>query len=134
MKEAMHTYETNEKIRQGEIDTLVADLQHTVTIARQFQAQKDDKEVARLSSMIELKQEQLIKHKRTLEERSQEEEQKALEGVLSQINAFVEQYAKEKGYDIVFGTTADGSLLYGRHGMDITDEVLVELNKQHEGL
>ncbi len=134
MKEAIGRFETDQRLRQNQLDTLTADLQHAITLARQFAAQKDAQEVGRLNTEITRKRGLLMQHTQTVEQRSKEEEQKMLSGVLSQINAFVETYAQENGYDIILGTTADGSLLYGEQTMDITQDVLLALNKQHEGL
>jgi outer membrane protein len=53
------------------------------------------------------------------------------EGVLNQVNSFIEEYSKNKGYDLVIGTTTSGNLLYAREYMDITDEVLKALNENY---
>lgn len=134
MTEAMSKFEADQRLRQGELDTLSADLQNAITLARQFAAQKDEVEFNRMNAEVAKKRNDLMKHSKTVEQRSSEEEQKILGGVLSQVNAFVETYAKEKGYDIILGTTADGSLLYGERAMDITNDVLLALNQHHEGL
>lgn len=134
MKEAMSKFEMEQKGRQGELDTLSADLQNAITLARQFASQNDEAEFNRMNAVVVKKRNDLMKHSQTVEQRSAEEEQKILGGVLSQVNAFVEEYAKSKGYDIILGTTANGSLLYGKNAMDITDDVLVALNHHHEGL
>jgi Skp family chaperone for outer membrane proteins len=134
MTEAMNKFEVGQRLRQSELDTLSADLQNAVALARQFAMQKDEVEFNRMSAEVTKKRNELMKHSQTVEQRSSEEEQKILGGVLSQVNAFVESYAQEKGYDIILGTTADGSLLYGESTMDITNDVLLALNQHHEGL
>ena len=64
---------------------------------------------------------------------SAEEEEKLLKGVLNQVNAFVEEYAAEEGFDLVLGTTLSGSILYGTTGIDITEQVLQAMNQQYSG-
>jgi outer membrane protein len=134
MKEAMSTFQADQQAMKSELDTLNADLQHAIVLAKQFAAQKDVVEATRLEQEVLRKRNYLRQHAGTIDERAKEEEQRILSGVLAQINAFVETYALENGYDIILGTTADGSLLYAENGMDITDEVLFALNEQHEGL
>lgn len=134
MKEAMSQFEADQRLRQGELDTLSADLRNAITLARQFAAQKDEGEFDRMNAEVAKKRNDLMEHSQTVEKRSTEEEQKILNGVLSQVNSFVESYAQDKGYDIILGTTADGSLLYGERAMDITNDVLLALNHHHEGL
>jgi hypothetical protein len=42
--------------------------------------------------------------------------------VLDQINAFVEAYGEEEGYDMIVGTTQSGNLLYVCPALEITEE------------
>jgi Skp family chaperone for outer membrane proteins len=41
----------------------------------------------------------------------------------------VEDYAKSKNLQIVFGTLGTETVIYGSDKMDITEEVLTELNR-----
>jgi outer membrane protein len=56
-----------------------------------------------------------------------------MQEVLNQVNSYVKEYAKKHNYDIVYGTTMDGNILYGKEQYDITDDVLEYLNKQYRG-
>lgn len=73
----------------------------------------------------------LDKYKKSIEEKSEEEETKMLQGALNQINSFIESYGKKEGYTIIVGTTAAGSLLYGSEQVDITNQILEALNKNY---
>lgn len=53
------------------------------------------------------------------------------EGALAQINSFVENYAERNGIDIVLGSTLEGNIMYARPEMDITEQVLRELNESY---
>lgn len=48
--------------------------------------------------------------------------------VLESINSFIQTYGKEHHYQLILGTTEDGSILYGEEGDDLTADVLNELN------
>ncbi len=63
----------------------------------------------------------------------QEKEQKLTQGALNQINDFVQEYGRREGYDLVLGTSNSGNVLYGVDAIDITDEVLKELNRVYTG-
>ncbi len=66
-----------------------------------------------------------------ISQQSQDKEKSMTEAVLNQINSYVEDYAKKKGYDFVIGG-ANGNLVYGNKAYDITDEVLQALNKEYK--
>jgi outer membrane protein len=50
-----------------------------------------------------------------------------------QINKYVEEYAKEKNYDVIFGGNGSGNLMYLDERLNITEDVLNYINKKYEG-
>lgn len=74
------------------------------------------------------------KYASAIGEKAQENEKKITEEVLNQVNAFVEDYAKKNGYDIVLGAEGGGTIMYGNDKFDITEEVLKKLNEDYKEL
>ena len=54
-----------------------------------------------------------------------------LETINKEIAEFVENYAKSKGFQLVLATTGTESVIYGDDKLDITQEVLTELNRTY---
>lgn len=49
------------------------------------------------------------------------------------IEAFLNEYGEEKGFDLLLGkSNATGSVLYGKKAYDVTDEVIEAINKRYE--
>ena len=65
--------------------------------------------------------------------REQELTEKYTVDLWQQINGYVDDYGKEKGYDFIFGATGNGSLMYAREAYDITDEIIDYINLRYEG-
>jgi len=78
-------------------------------------------------------QNQMLQYRQAIDQKIQEEDAKMMQEVLNQINSFVEEYSVREGYDIVLGTTLSGNILFGEKSLDITDNVLVELNNRYKG-
>ncbi len=76
---------------------------------------------------------QLIQYGEVIDQKIKEEDAVMMNEVLGQINSYVEEYAKENNFDIIMGTTASGSLLYGDESLDVTEDILDELNKKYQG-
>lgn len=55
------------------------------------------------------------------------------EEIWKQINQYTFEYGEEQGYDYIFGTASNGSLMYANKGKDITKEVLNYINNKYEG-
>lgn len=98
---------------------------------------KDTKQGSReylnLKEESEKKQEQIDQYYNAVSQITQEKSTKLINGVLNQINSFVYQYGKENGYDIIFATTKDGNILYGKDCHDLTEKILSGLNKNYKG-
>ncbi len=54
--------------------------------------------------------------------------QKKSEEITKRIDSFVANYAKEKGYNLIIGTSGKGTVMYGDDNINITDEILEILN------
>ena len=65
--------------------------------------------------------------------REQELTEKYTVDLWQQINGYVDDYGKEKGYDFIFGATGNGSLMYASEAYDITNEIIDYINLRYEG-
>lgn len=55
------------------------------------------------------------------------------ENIWKRINGYVKEFSNEKGYDLIIGTQASGTVLYGEPELDITNDLLNYVNKKYEG-
>jgi outer membrane protein len=78
-------------------------------------------------------QNQIIQYSNAVEDQLTQEDKDMMTPVLSQINTYVKEYAETKGIDMILGTTLSGSLLYGKSPMDVTDDILSNLNAKYKG-
>lgn len=53
--------------------------------------------------------------------------------IWKQINQWVNEYGKQKGYDFILGAAGNGSLMYANQANDISEEVIVFLNRKYQG-
>lgn len=131
MREAQERYQGKESLWKKELDSLESeyraalgqyvDEQHRLPIVEQKAREES----------LRFKKASLEEYKWKMQQRAANEDKELTQGVLNQINSFVEDYGKEHGYDIILGTTSTGSLLFGEPGFDITEEVLKSLNQHY---
>jgi outer membrane protein len=62
----------------------------------------------------------------SLKEDLQSKQRELLQGVQAAIKAVIQSYGKENGYDFIF---TDTSIAYASEAVDITEDILQELNK-----
>ena len=52
--------------------------------------------------------------------------------VWNTLNAYMQKYGEQHDYEMIFGARGDGSIMYARHGADITAAVIEYANTQYE--
>lgn len=53
--------------------------------------------------------------------------------VWDKLNAFVINYGKENGYDVIFGASGEGNIMYATEKLNITQEVIEYCNLKYSG-
>ena len=133
MIDARKTYQGKATVWQSNIDTLTSEVQHAL---KQYQAEKTSltiKERALTEELIKTKQRQLVNYQKAIGEQAQQEDAKMTQQVVDQINGFLKEYGKKNGYTIIIAATEFGNVAYADEGLDITEEVLKELNRLYAG-
>lgn len=65
---------------------------------------------------------------------SQQDSETYNNAIWKQINQYIIEYGEEKGYDIIYGASGNGALMYGNKSLNITEEVIQYINGRYEGL
>jgi outer membrane protein len=133
MKEATIQFDKKKSEWQMDVDTLTAALQHSINGYNQRSKTMRPSERVEMEDYLTAKKQQLMNYSDAIGQKVEEENEKMMQGVLGQVNSFVEQYGKKNGYDIILGTTLSGNLLYAQQYLDITDDVVKELNANYKG-
>lgn len=132
MEEMKKAYEKKIEQWAGQINSAEKEfMKEKESSEKEFEnASREGKE--QLQKSMQLKYEQLNNLKKQLEEKAETENKEMTEAVLNQVNSFVTSYAKKHDYDLILGTTLSGNILYGSEQIDITEELIKELNKYYE--
>ena len=133
MKAMQLKFQDQSKAWEANLDTLKMEYHRSLSQYQEVIHQLNNQEKATRENLLRIQQNNVIQYSENIQLKSKEEEEKMLKGVLNQVNSFVEEYGKSNNYDIILGTTLSGSILYGRETIDITEELLQELNKQYRG-
>jgi len=132
MKEAHLQQQKTSDDMKSRLDTLQLDFQRTVNQYNSDYPKLSKQERVEREKLLSLQQDNLRNYSQKIQENIKQQDEKLTQGVLNQVNAFVEEYSKKKGYDIVLGTTSSGNILYATDNMDITQEVTQALNEQYK--
>ena len=112
-----------------EIESLIEPYQLKVeeyykNVGRMSAAEKSSAELA-----LQQEQSAINEQQDKFMQQLEEERLEGLEAINEEIAAYVEEYAKSKGYQLVLGTLGTETVIYGEDKLNITQEVLIELNR-----
>lgn len=133
MLEAREKFNKQKNEMLGRLDTLRLDLERSRNEFLKQAPHFAPTELAQRRGVLERQQTNFVQYSEAIDAKIQEEDQKLTQEVLNQINAFIETYARENDYDLVLGTTNDGSLLFGHEALDITNDLIEKINKHYDG-
>lgn len=123
-KELEVRLENAAKAKQVALDSLKLQLLHLETLAS-----KDVHARQQLMVLRNEYQEQQQQMERTYQQQSHD----YTEAIWKQISHYTLVYGEANGYDYIFGTAGQGSLMYGASQRDITEEVVAYINQQYAG-
>ena len=75
-----------------------------------------------------LKQQTLQREQQTKMQEIQKGSQDEIDSIIKKVKNFVKDYGKNNGYTYIYGETEAGNIFYAKDELDITEEILTELN------
>lgn len=129
--EAKKAYQDKAKLWQTNIDTLTNEVRRSIQKYEKSLAIMSKKEQEMAKQLIQTKQKQLGDYQRGIQENAKQEDGKLTQTIVAQINAFLMKYGKKNNYKIILIANQSGTIAYAREGLDITSEVIDQLNKEY---
>lgn len=87
-----------------------------------------------LRAVLETRNDDIQRYTQAVKQKAQEKEKELMDPVLRKLNSFLEQWGKQNGYDLIFGTMSGGNILQANSGFNVTTAVLKEINQQYRQL
>jgi len=132
MKSTEARFEKKSKALSDELDSIAGEFQKEV---EEFQ----DKMGRMSNQQREQRQNELIQKQQRLQQRQQQQSQilrqesdQAVDSLITEVKEFVGNYGKEKGYSYIFGSNESANIMYAKEGLDITEEILEQLNSKED--
>ncbi|SKB98663.1 outer membrane protein [Salegentibacter salinarum] len=117
---------------KSDMDSLNVSWQQDLQAYEKDRISLSEKELEMKKEALTSKQQQVNNYQRAVQQQLQEEDKKMTQTVLNDINDFVKGYGEEHGYQLIFGATGSGNVMYAHGSSDLTEEVLEALNKDFE--
>lgn len=133
MKDARQEFQLKAQQWQANIDTLKAELDREIAKYESGKGEMTSKERELNEQLLQTRRKQFMDYQQGIQQKSQQEDFQMTERVLIEVNAFITEYGKQKGYKYILGTGNSGNIVYAEEEVDITFELLESLNKSYTG-
>ncbi|MEM9339960.1 MAG: OmpH family outer membrane protein [Bacteroidota bacterium] len=129
MIEARASYQKKAAIWSANMDTLKLEVDSLVGLFVKEEKTLNRKEKSLRQALIQSKRAQLANYQEAIQAKAQQEDAQMTREVIATINGYLQTYAKQNGLDLILGTTPDGNIAYAEEAMNVTDELLKQLNE-----
>jgi outer membrane protein len=79
-----------------------------------------------------MKQQQIQQIQQSESQKLQKESQDKMDVIIDDVKEFVKNYAEKNGFTFILGSNEGGNVLYGDEKLDLTDVLLVAINKEYK--
>lgn len=133
MIDARAAFEEKQLVWRANIDTLTMDVTKAIQDFEKSSAQLSKDEQVRSKALIKNKQLQLQQYQQAIQQQAQQADEEMTTRVLTQVNTFLSEYGEANDYKVIMGANHSGNILYAQGDLDITDQVLQQLNENYSG-
>ncbi|MFV0573496.1 MAG: OmpH family outer membrane protein [Xanthomarina gelatinilytica] len=126
-------FEAKAKTLNANVDSLMTDWQNELKIYEKERSKMSTKELELKQELLGNKQQQINNYQQAIQKQIQEEDKKATQTIVNDINDYVKEYGKKHKYTIILGASGSGNIMYANEDADLTEDVLNELNKDFDG-
>lgn len=116
---------------KSNIDSLIGNWQKELKGFEKEKTSLTPKELKLKEQLLGNKQQQINAYQEAVQKQMQEEDQKITQTIINDINDYVKEYGKKNGYQIIFGASGGGNIMYARESSDLTEVVLKGLNAEY---
>ncbi|MFA5297476.1 MAG: OmpH family outer membrane protein [Lutibacter sp.] len=125
-------FQEKAKTLQSNVDSLVTDWQKELKLYEKERSNYSKKELELKQELLGNKQQQINNYQQAIQQQIQEEDKKASQTVINDINDYVKEFGKKNKHQIIFGASGSGNIMYADEDTDLTPEVLEGLNKEFD--
>ena len=120
-----------QEAKAKELDSLTAPFQVKVQNYYKSAQSMSPQKRAEAEGALQQEQQFIQAQQQQASQELQKETQESYEAITKVVDSLVGSYAKSNGYNMIFGTSGKGTVMYGDENLDVTKQVLEMLNKEY---
>ena len=130
MKEVEADFNQRSEDLKRELDSAAQGFQQEVMAFRDNMATMSEAERQAAQDELMRKQQQLQQQQQMRSGQLRQEGDQVIDSIITKVKDFVKVYGEENDYTYIFGSNESANIMYAEEGLDITQEILAELNEE----
>jgi len=114
--------------RKKILDSLMLDLK---ILSKDIEIESENKENKK--KIFHVMRDQYLLKEQRFKEDNQVLTQRYNDQIWAQLNQYIKDYGERHNYQYIFGTTGQGTLMYAAKSYNVTDDILIYVNKRYNG-
>ena len=131
MKDAKIEFDHKKAVWMTKVDTLQAELQQGIQEYEKNRVTMSASQRKEAEMNLQKKQQELSSYNQVIQETIAKEQQEVTNRALAPADKIIKEYGKKHKLKIILGAMQPGYILYAEDAIDITQEIVEELNKQY---
>lgn len=128
MKEVEADFNARSEKLKKELDSVAQGFQQEVMEYQENRATMSQAERQATEQELMQKQQMLQQQQQVRTGQLRQESDQVIDSLITKVRDFVKVYGEENDYTYIFGSNESANIMYAEEGLDITQEVLSELN------
>src|SRR5690606_17247679 len=129
MKEVETEFTAKSETLKSQLDSVARGFQQEVMVYQENMATMSQSEREEAEDNLMRKQQVLQQSSQMQSSQLRVESDQVIDSLVTKVKDFVADYGKKNDYTYIFGSNESANIMYAKEGLDITDEVLEELNE-----
>jgi outer membrane protein len=129
MKEVEADFNERSESLKRELDSAAQSFQQEVMEFRENMATMSEAEKQAAQEELMRKQQMLQQQQQMRSGQLRQEGDVVIDSLITKVKDFVKVYGEENDYTYIFGSNESANIMYAEEGLDITQEILRELNE-----
>ena len=128
MKKVESDFTARSESLRSQLDSVAQGFQQEVMEYQQNRASLNQSQREVAESELMRKQQSLQQSQQMQSNQLRQESDVIIDSLVTKVKDFVVEYGERNNYTYIFGSNESANIMYAKEGLDITDEVLEELN------
>lgn len=128
MKEVEADFTQRSEMLKQELDSVAQGFQQEVMEYQENRATMSQAERQAAEQELMQKQQMLQQQQQARSGQLRQESDVVIDSLITKVKDFVKVYGEDNGYTYIFGSNESANIMYAEEGLDITEEILQELN------